>query len=184
KTFLGVTIDDDIELIPRQPITSVVFAIKSKEAETVVDGAITEHKIASGAVTTDKIANNAVTSEKIQHGQGSGLNADLFDGIDSNQFALKEACIQKGQDFIQINEVKPDSIPMTSTIHSGQLYAKSSGVDFNSDHTIVNGLVLYWKMDMGDSGIVRDYVASSDGITISLPEIVQGKTGNARQFNG
>jgi hypothetical protein len=184
ELYLGVSIEDDVELKPRQRITSVLFAMKAKEAETVADGAITTNKIAEGAVTSDKIANNAVTIEKIQHGPDSGLNADLLDGKDSNRFALKEECIQKDQDAIQIKEIKPNSIPLTSNSLSGQLYAKSAGVDFNSENTIVQGLVLYLKMDDDNSDIIKDYVASSDGTAISVPEIVAGKTGNARQFNG
>jgi len=158
ELYLGVTIEEDEELKPRQKITSVFFAIKAKEAETVADGAITKNKIAEGAVTSDKIANNAVTIEKIQLGPDSGLNADLLDGKDSNHFALKEECIQKDQDAIQIKEIKPNSIPMTSNNHSGKLFAKSAGVDFNSENTIVQGLVLYWKMDDDNSNIVKDYI--------------------------
>ncbi|KPA16350.1 hypothetical protein MHK_003445 [Candidatus Magnetomorum sp. HK-1] len=184
ELYLGVTIEEDEELKPRQKITSVLFAIKAKEAETVADGAITTNKIAKDAVTSDKIANNAVSIEKIQHGPDSGLNADLLDGKDSNRFALKEECIQKDQDTIHIKEIKPNSIPLTSNSLSGQLYAKSAGVDFNSENTIVQGLVLYWKMDDDNSDIIKDYVASSDGTAISVPEIVAGKIGNARQFNG
>ena len=45
---------------------------------------MTQHKIATSAVTTDKIADHAVTSVKIVDGPGSGLNADVLDGIDSS----------------------------------------------------------------------------------------------------
>ena len=182
--YLGVSIEDDSELKPRQKITSVVFAIKANEAETVSDGAITKNKLAPGAVTSDKIADNAVTSEKIDHGPGSGLNADLLDGIDSQQFALKNDCIQKGQDHIQLKEIKPDAIPITTTSGSGELFAKSAGVDFYSDHSLVQGLVLYWKIDEQQSEVINDYVSSSDGICVNFPVIVSGKTGNARYFNG
>jgi len=98
EPYLGVTIDNDDELSPRQKITSVIFAIKSHEAETIADGAVTQHKIAASAVTTDKIADHAVTTDKIVDGPGSGLNADVFDGIDSDRFALKDDFIaQRGQ---------------------------------------------------------------------------------------
>jgi hypothetical protein len=184
EPYLGVTIDDDVELSPRQKITSVVFAIKSHEAETIVDGAVTQHKIATSAVTTDKIADHAVTTDKIVDGPGSGLNADVLDGIDSDRFSLKDECIQKGQDSMQIKKILPNSTPITSNIHSGSMYAKSSGVDFQSDHTIVKDLVLYWKMDESSGDIIKDYVASSNGVALSAPEIVSGNPGNARRFHG
>ncbi|ETR64802.1 MAG: hypothetical protein OMM_15324, partial [Candidatus Magnetoglobus multicellularis str. Araruama] len=167
EPYLGVTIDDDAELSPRQKITSVVFAIKAHVAETIADEAVTQQKIAASAVTTDKIADHAVTSDKISDGPGSGLNADILDGIDSERFALKEECIQKGQDSIQIKKMMPNADPITSNNLSGNLYARSSGVDFHSGHAIVNGLVLYWKMDEDSGDIIKDYVASSNGIAIS-----------------
>ena len=184
EPYLGVTIDDDVELTPRQKITSVVFAIKAHIAETISDGAVTQNKIAIDAVTTDKIADHAVTSDKVLDGPGSGLNADVLDGIDSEQFALKEECIQKGQDSIQIKKMMPNSAPITSNNFSGSMYAKSSGVDFHSGHSIVNCLVLYWKMDETKGDIIKDFVASSNGLAISSPKIVSGNQGNARLFNG
>lgn len=114
----------------------------------------------------------------------SGLNADVLDGIDSDRFSLKDECIQKGQDSMQIKKILPNSTPITSNIHSGSMYAKSSGVDFHSDHTIVKDLVLYWKMDESSGDIIKDYVASSNGVALSAPEIVSGNPGNARRFHG
>jgi hypothetical protein len=34
-----------------------------------------------------------VTTDKIVDGPGSGLNADVLDGIDSDRFALKDECL-------------------------------------------------------------------------------------------
>jgi hypothetical protein len=57
--YLGVTVGSDAEMTPRQPVSSVAYALVAND---VADGAITAAKLASGAVTTDKIAPNAVSS--------------------------------------------------------------------------------------------------------------------------
>lgn len=93
--WLEVQINDEVSpMSPRQPVNSVVFAIR---AGTVSDGAITSAKLAGGTVTTDKlpagvittdkIADGAVTAAKIVGGDGSGLDADLLDGQTSKNFA-------------------------------------------------------------------------------------------------
>jgi hypothetical protein len=56
--YLGITVGSDAEMIPRQPVSSVAYALVAND---VADGAITAAKLATGAVTTDKLAPNAVT---------------------------------------------------------------------------------------------------------------------------
>lgn len=76
---------------PRQPITSVGFAIR---AGTVSDGAITATKLASDAVTTAKLVDGAVTAAKVNGGAGSGLDADLVDGHSAEYFGTAATDVQ------------------------------------------------------------------------------------------
>jgi len=84
---------------------------QSISTSKIKDGAIVESKLADSSVTTDKIRNesisvskladHSITADKIQKGvildniksndgAGSGLDADLFDGINSDAFMLKK----------------------------------------------------------------------------------------------
>ena len=63
--YLGITIGSDSEMTPRQPLTSVAYAFRAKEADSVTDNAVTTTIIANDAVTTNKIANDAITGDKI-----------------------------------------------------------------------------------------------------------------------
>jgi hypothetical protein len=91
-------------LDPRQPLTSApnsIFALSASIATTansVASGSIDSIALAAGAVVNGNLAANAVTTAKISDGAvlaeildddgpGSGLNADLFDGLDSTAFA-------------------------------------------------------------------------------------------------
>ena len=63
--YLGVTIGSDNEMTPRQALTTVAYAFRAKEADSVKDGAVTNTVISEGAVTTDKISDDAITGDKI-----------------------------------------------------------------------------------------------------------------------
>jgi formylglycine-generating enzyme required for sulfatase activity len=69
--FLGVTIDDgteaaDTEFSPRHQILSGAFALRSKVAETLVDGAITN--LPTEILLADNIMADAITSAQIADG--------------------------------------------------------------------------------------------------------------------
>jgi hypothetical protein len=70
--FLQVAIDKDgngvyepDEIMTRRPLDSVPYAFVADEANNVVNGIITEEKIADDAVTSDKIATGAVGTAEI-----------------------------------------------------------------------------------------------------------------------
>jgi hypothetical protein len=114
--YLGVQVGIDAEMTPRQKFTSVAFAIAAEYASAVGDGTVTTAslsdtavtsgkiadesvvaaKIAAGAITTDKVGVDAITGDKISDGtvtaadisdgSGSGLDADLLDGLEASAF--------------------------------------------------------------------------------------------------
>ena len=63
--YLGTTIGSDSEMTPRQPLTSVGYAFRAKEADSVKDNAVTTTVIADDAVITGKVADDAISGDKI-----------------------------------------------------------------------------------------------------------------------
>ena len=63
--YLGTSIGSDSEMTPRQPLTSVGYAFRAKEADSVKDNAVTTAVIADDAVITDKVADDAISGDKI-----------------------------------------------------------------------------------------------------------------------
>lgn len=78
--YLGVAVDGDPEMTPRQKITSVGYAYRAGTADSVADGAVTSAKIADGAVTADKIDRSQVQT-RITASCPSG---HLMAGIDAS----------------------------------------------------------------------------------------------------
>jgi hypothetical protein len=72
--YLGITIGSDSEMTPRQPMTSVGYAFRAKEADSVKDNAVTTAVIANDAVTTDKVADDAISGDKIAQGAVTSTN--------------------------------------------------------------------------------------------------------------
>ena len=63
--YLGITIGTDNEMAPRQALTSVAYAFRAQEADSVKENAVTTQVIANDAVTTDKVEDDAITGDKI-----------------------------------------------------------------------------------------------------------------------
>lgn len=61
--FLGVAVDGDAELTPRQRITSVGYTFRAESADSVAPGGVATGSIADGAVTDEKIS--AVSAAKL-----------------------------------------------------------------------------------------------------------------------
>ncbi|MBC8235960.1 hypothetical protein H8E77_40965 [bacterium] len=59
---LGVTVNDGPEMTPRKLLTAAAYSLS---ARSIIDGAVTEDKIAAAAVTSNKIRDGNVTSNKI-----------------------------------------------------------------------------------------------------------------------
>ncbi len=63
--WLGITVDTDSEMTPRQRFAAVPYAYRAVIAESVADNAVTSSNISADAVTSGKIESGAVTSGKI-----------------------------------------------------------------------------------------------------------------------
>jgi len=108
--YLEVEIEGE-SLDPRQQLTSAPYALKARVSDAVVSGAITtvmiadgavdSQKVADSAITSGKVASNAITSAKIADGtvtavdiadgSGSGLDADMLDGLQAIDFVRPSA---------------------------------------------------------------------------------------------
>lgn len=98
QVFLGITVDvggdgfsNDTEISPRQQIVSTAFAMRSKVAESVTIGAITNTMLASGSVDADKLGPGAVTLDKVALGAIKGGNDG--DPVTANQGTILDASI-------------------------------------------------------------------------------------------
>jgi len=63
--YIGIKVDSDNEMTSRQPLTSVGYAFRAQEADSVKDNAVTTQVITNDAVTTEKVADDAITGDKI-----------------------------------------------------------------------------------------------------------------------
>ncbi len=120
QRWLGVTVESDAEMMPRQSLTSTPFAMRAAVPDSVEDGVIETIHLASYAVTGDKIDNGAVSSSHIQDGSviteildddgsGSGLDADNLDGHDTAYFATA-AVVEALQEQVSVLQNQVDQL--------------------------------------------------------------------------
>ena len=92
--YLGVTVGADAEMTPRKELTSVGYAFRAKSVESVGGHSHIGEDIASGTVAEARIDSlitrdsEVMTIVRVNDGAGSGLDADLVDGLDASAFSL------------------------------------------------------------------------------------------------
>jgi hypothetical protein len=155
--FIGVSINTDPEMSPRKQLVSAAFAIRAYIAETVVDGAITSNKIKDHSIEIHKLS---FADENNNLSLSGGLNVD-------GTISVKE-----------LSMVEPDGIS-----GHGKLVARSSVVDFESEQSIVNDLILLWQMNENSGTEISDATGKYNAIAYNQPMMIQGKNGKARQFD-
>ncbi|MCC6142339.1 MAG: hypothetical protein IT368_00895 [Candidatus Hydrogenedentes bacterium] len=121
--WVGVTVEPDPEAKPRQRLTPVPFALNSTylggKAAADYAPALHEHDAAdlgSGTLDDARIPTSIARETNVfglvagADGSGSGLDADLLDGLDSGAFALN------GHDHtgVYLNKVGPDTMSANS----------------------------------------------------------------------
>jgi hypothetical protein len=73
--YLEIQVAGDAQpLNPRQPFSSIPYAMRAKNADAVADGVITTAKITDGAVTSVKIMNGTITSADVAGATITGSN--------------------------------------------------------------------------------------------------------------
>ncbi len=102
ERYLGITVEGEAEMKPRQQITSVAYSVISENsqllggrratdfaevahthsASAIVSGTVPEERIDSSIARDSEI----VTTVLANDGPGSGMDADLLDGKDASQF--------------------------------------------------------------------------------------------------
>lgn len=93
--YLGISVEGEPEMTPRQQIVSVAYALRADEANNAnrLDGMDSNQFVAVAGDTmtgTLNMGNNAITNidwATSDDGTGSGLDADTLDGMDSSAFA-------------------------------------------------------------------------------------------------
>jgi hypothetical protein len=120
QRWLGVTVEFDTEMTPRQVLTCTPFAMRAEVADAVVDGAVDTVHIMNNAVTGAKIDNGtveavdlsdgtAITEIVDDDGSGSGLDADNLDGHDTAYFATA-ATVTALQDQVAVLQSQVDQL--------------------------------------------------------------------------
>ncbi len=133
---LRVWFDDTVHgiqmLSPDQALSSAPFAVRALRADFVSDSGVSSEAIADGGVHAVDLQNGATLSEIIDDdGAGSGLDADLLDGLESTEFmpAAEDRWVDDGGDTIGGDLIF--TTPNTGIVfHDGtrQVTASSGGV--------------------------------------------------------
>ena len=117
NSYLGLTVENDTEMTPRQPLLTVAYAWVAASADTlggqpvsvfvqkgisevitsdmISDESITANDIAVAAVGTSELIDGSVTANKLDDGSGSGVDADLLDGHDTGYFATETVFLSR-----------------------------------------------------------------------------------------
>jgi len=73
--YLGITVEDDPEMIPRQVLTSVPYAVSAENAQNISDNSVTTGKIVNGAIVNADISNSAAIATSKISGTAVNLSA-------------------------------------------------------------------------------------------------------------
>lgn len=85
--YLGVTVGNDSEMTPRQPLLPAPYAFRSQQAASVDDGTITGASILPGSVGTTSIADGAITAAKVD---GSEIITKAGGNITDNDLTITD----------------------------------------------------------------------------------------------
>jgi len=105
--YLGIKVGSDNEMIPRQALTSVAYAFRAQEADSIKEKAVTTSVITDYAVTSSKIADDAISEAKIAPG-AVGSTAIANGAVGSSQ--IGDASIATGDladDAVTADKIKP-----------------------------------------------------------------------------
>jgi hypothetical protein len=191
QRWLGVTVGADAEMSPRQPLTSVPFAI---QAGGTFAGAVTDIMLADDAVTETKVAAGAITADKIAGGTGSGVDADLLDGMDAASFApsvhthedqyYSKAHVNALEERIEALEAKLQYLTVVAETVNGMPgpHVMITGANFHvrSGSGITNGTVL----GLGNLIVGYNELRETGNVRTGSHNIVVGREHNYSSYGG
>lgn len=134
ERFLGISVESDAEMTPRQPITASAFAIKAAKADTVADGAITTPMIADDAITSAKIVNDSLTALDLAANSvnASEISTDAVGSLEIATGAVKSLEIADGA---------------VTAVDLAEDYVNTSGDTMNGDLEIDGQLFVNKSLD-------------------------------------
>jgi hypothetical protein len=114
ERYLGVTVNTDAEMTPRQALVSGFFAMRAGVAEAVASGAVSTDKLATSAVTTEKVADSAVTTTKLAPTAVTGDKLAV-DSVTTDKIANGAVTTEKLSADVQGKLAQSGSMPATVT---------------------------------------------------------------------
>ena len=178
--WLEVYIEGDVDAMsPRQPITSVGFAMR---AGTVSDGAITAVKLASDAVTTEKLVDGAVTADKVSGGFVPNLDADRLDGHSAEEFGTAAELAQAQEEIATLRKEMDVILNLLANIsRSGDnIYITGANLHIRSGSGSTSGTI----NGRGNLIVGYDEARSSGSEKTGSHNIVVGRNHNYSSYGG
>jgi hypothetical protein len=167
--YLGITVGSDPEMVPRQQIVSVAYALLSDEANNAntLDGMDSNAFVAVAGDTMAgalNMGNNAITNidwAASDDGTGSGLDADTLDGQQGSYY--------QNASNINAGTLNTNRYSAYSDLSAESKIGTGSTQVAAGDHTHTNyvsktGDTMSGALDMGNNAITNiDWAASDDG---------------------
>ena len=204
--WLGLQVESDPEMLPRQHLTSVPYAIRSQDEAAagtitsvfgfeglegggdsgdivllIADGGVTGNKLASGAVTEDKLADNSITSSQIAAG------SILFSDMSQNGAAVGQVMKWNGSAWSAMDDLEGGGAWTWSDSSSygpdSVLYAAQTSMALYSDSAgaVADGSID--ADDLADNSITSSQIAAG---SILFSDMSQNgaSVGQVMKWNG
>jgi len=128
--YLGVQVEDDSEMSPRQMISSVPQSLG------VPPNSVTTIQLAPNSVTTDQLAQNSVTANQLAQNAITSQNTKLTTG--------RVSAVMSGIGSLTLSTT-PQTVPNTSvtiTVNTPQVYLIFVTIDIETTNTGIGGLYI------------------------------------------
>ena len=138
--YLGVQVEDDSEMSPRQMISSVPQSLgvppNSVTTIQLAPNSVTTDQLAPNSVTTDQLAQNSVTANQLAQNAITSQNTKLTTG--------RVSAVMSGIGSLTLSTT-PQTVPNTSvtiTVNTPQVYLIFVTIDIETTNTGIGGLYI------------------------------------------